>query len=155
MLQPVSTQPYSYRLDPAVPSFPEDRPILIFDGKCVLCSRFAQFVIRHDPHKQFRFLAAQTALGQALYRHFGLNTRNYESNILLDEGRAYLKWQSAMRVGWRLGFPWSGLAGAGRLVPSAIGDRLYDVVAENRIRLFGGREQCYLPDPSEQDRFLA
>ncbi|MFD0986741.1 thiol-disulfide oxidoreductase DCC family protein [Methyloligella solikamskensis] len=155
MLQSLQMQPYSYRIDPSVPSFPDDRPILVFDGKCVLCSRFAQFVIRHDPKKQFRFLAAQTALGQALYRHFGLDTRNYESNILLDGGRAYLKWGSAVRVGWRLGFPWSGLAMMGWLVPPVIGDRLYDLVAQNRIRLFGGREQCYVPGPSEEDRFIA
>lgn len=39
-------EPYSYRGDPAVPPFPDDRPIIIFDGKCVLCSRFAQFIMR-------------------------------------------------------------------------------------------------------------
>lgn len=155
MSRTVSTQPYSYRMDPAVPSFPDDLPILVFDGKCVLCSRFAQFVMRHDPQKRFRFLAAQTALGQALYRHFGLDTRNYESNILIEDGRAYLKWASAVRVGARLGFPWSGLAAGARLMPAAIGDRLYDVVAKNRIHLFGGRDACYLPDASEKERFLA
>jgi hypothetical protein len=30
--------PYSYRCDSAVPSFPDDRPIIIFDGYCALCS---------------------------------------------------------------------------------------------------------------------
>ena len=39
---------YSYREDPSVPAFPDDRPIIIFDGHCVLCSRFARFVLRHD-----------------------------------------------------------------------------------------------------------
>ena len=28
--------------------FPDDHPLIIFDGHCVLCSRWAQFVIRHD-----------------------------------------------------------------------------------------------------------
>jgi hypothetical protein len=36
--------PFSYRSDPAVPSFPDDRPIIIFYGHCVLCSRFARFL---------------------------------------------------------------------------------------------------------------
>ncbi len=154
MDQKVSTQPYRYKMDPAVPSFPDDRPILIFDGKCVLCSGFAQFVIRRDPDKQFRFLAAQTALGQALYRHFELYTDDYESNILLEDGWAYVKWAGLLRVGARLGFPWSWMAVAGHLVPGTIGDWLYDRIAENRFRLFGGRDQCYVPDASEQGRFL-
>lgn len=151
----MANRPYSYRKDPAVPSFPDDRPILIFDGKCVLCSGFAEFVMRRDPEKQFRFLAAQTALGQALFEHLGLDTRDYESNILLEDGRAYWKWESAIRACARLGIPWSWMAGLGRLVPAAIGDRLYDLVAANRMRLFGQREKCYLPEPRDNDRFIA
>jgi hypothetical protein len=27
---------YSYRADAAVPAFPDDKPIIVFDGKCVL-----------------------------------------------------------------------------------------------------------------------
>ena len=37
---------YSYRSDPTVPAFPDDRPIIIFDGKCVFCSVFARFILR-------------------------------------------------------------------------------------------------------------
>ena len=33
---------YSYRHDPAVPKFSDDRPIIIFDGYCALCSGWAQ-----------------------------------------------------------------------------------------------------------------
>ena len=36
---------YSYRADPAVPPFPDDKPLIVFDGVCVLCSGFAKFVV--------------------------------------------------------------------------------------------------------------
>ena len=39
---------YSYRADPAVPAFPDDRAVIVFDGVCVMCSGFAQFVARRD-----------------------------------------------------------------------------------------------------------
>ena len=58
---------YSYRRDSAVPSFPDDKPIIIFDGKCVLCSGFARFVLTHDRRRRFRLLPAQTPLGTALF----------------------------------------------------------------------------------------
>jgi hypothetical protein len=35
-------EPFSYRSDPAVPKFPDDRPIIIFDGYCALCSGWAK-----------------------------------------------------------------------------------------------------------------
>lgn len=147
-------EPFSYRDDPAVPPFPDDRPIIIFDGKCVLCSRFARFVMRHDRRRRFRLLAAQTPLGDALYRHYGLATDAYETNILIEDGRAWLKSEGAIRIFAGLGFPWSLLAMA-RIVPRPVRDRLYGFIARNRLRWFGVRQTCYLPDPAEADRFLA
>lgn len=144
---------FSYRDDPAVPSFPDDRPILIFDGNCVLCSGFAQFILRTDRKRCFRLLAAQTPIGTALYRHFGLDPLDYETNILLEDGQAWLKSEGSIRIFERLGFPWSLIA-VGRLLPRPIRDRLYEIVARNRLRWFGVRETCYLPDPSEADRFI-
>jgi predicted DCC family thiol-disulfide oxidoreductase YuxK len=69
---------YSWRGDPSVPAFADDRPVLIFDGHCVLCSSFARFILRHDRERRFRLLAAQTPLGTALYRHLGLHPIDYE-----------------------------------------------------------------------------
>ena len=42
-----------------------------------------------------------------------------------------------------------------RLLPTAMRDRLYEIVARNRLRWFGRRSTCYRPDPSDADRFLA
>ena len=40
--------PFSYRHDPSVPTFADDKPVIIFDGHCALCSGWASFVLRHD-----------------------------------------------------------------------------------------------------------
>lgn len=145
--------PYDYRSDPTVPQFNDDRPIIIFDGNCVLCSSFAQFVLRTDRNGRFRLLAAQTPLGTALYRHFGLDPVQYETYILLADGRAYLRSEAAIRIFAGLGLPWR-IAAAGRLVPRPLRDALYDFVARHRLQWFGTRETCYVPNPSQSDRFL-
>ena len=62
----MSRAPFSFRNDPAVPAFPDDRPVIIFDGKCVFCSGFARFILWADRKRRFRLLAAQTGLGAAL-----------------------------------------------------------------------------------------
>jgi predicted DCC family thiol-disulfide oxidoreductase YuxK len=149
----MTREAFTYRNDPTVPPFPDDRPIFIFDGYCVLCSSFAQFILRHDHRRLFRLMAAQTPLGTALYKHYGLEPTDYETNVLIENGRAWLKSESSIRVFERLGFPWS-LATAARLLPRPLLDRLYAIVARNRLRWFGRREACYLPDPSDADRFI-
>jgi predicted DCC family thiol-disulfide oxidoreductase YuxK len=146
--------PYDYRADPAVPRFADDRPVIVFDGKCVLCSAFARFVMRTDRQRHFRLLAAQTPLGDALYRHFGLDPVRYETYILLDDGQAFFRSEAAIRIFEGLGLPWR-LFAAGRIVPLPLRDAFYNVVARNRLRWFGARETCFLPDPSQADRFLS
>ena len=78
---------------------------------------------------------------------------NYETNILLVDGRAWLKSTGSIRIFEILGFPWC-LMGAARLIPHGVRDRLYEYVARNRLRWFGVRDTCFLPEPAQSDRFL-
>ena len=144
---------FSYRADPAVPVFPDDRPVVVFDGHCVLCSRFARFLLRHDRRGRLRLLPAQTPLGQAVYRHYGLDPVALETNLLIAEGRVWAKGEGTLRILALLGFPWS-MFQALRLLPTGWLNRLYDVIARNRIRWFGYRATCLLVDPGFEDRFL-
>ena len=146
--------PYSYRADAAVPTFPDDRPVIVFDGICAFCSAWARFVLRHDREGRFRLLPAQSALGRALYVHYGLDPETYETNILIEDGRAFVKAESTLRMLEGLGAPWSA-ARVLRLLPMRWLDRAYAFVARNRLRIMGRRETCYLPEPRYKDRFLA
>ncbi len=149
----VRREPFSYRSDPAVPSFPDDRPIIIFDGHCALCSGYAQFVLAHDHAGKFRLLAAQSALGRALYVHYGLDPYDFETNILIANGMAYFKSEASIPILELLGPPWS-LARVLRLVPMAVRDVIYSFIARNRLRLFGKLETCYTPGVQFRDRVL-
>ncbi len=144
---------FSYRQDPAVPTFADDKPVIVFDGHCVLCSGWARFVLRQDRRGRFRLLPAQTPLGRALYLHYGLEPDHYETNILIEDGRPWLESEGSIRMAEGLGWPWR--AGAAlRLLPRGWRDSLYRWVARNRFRLFGRREVCYLAEPGHAERFL-
>ncbi len=146
--------PYSYRFDPAVPAFADDKPVIVFDGQCVFCSAWARFVLRVDRRHVYRLLPAQSALGRALYVHYGLDPEHYTTNILIRDGRAYFKADGSIRMAAGLGLPWS-LAVIFRLLPRGLREALYDLVARNRFRLFGRSDICYAPRPQDRDRFLA
>jgi predicted DCC family thiol-disulfide oxidoreductase YuxK len=146
--------PYAYRQDSGVPRFDDSRPIFIFDGKCALCSGFVQFILRTDVAGKLRLLAAQTPLGEALFAHFGRKAGgDYETNILLLDGRALAKSDGSIRVFELLGMPWS-LATIARAAPHWLRDSAYDVLARNRLRWFGAREVCYAPSPADAARFV-
>jgi predicted DCC family thiol-disulfide oxidoreductase YuxK len=99
-------------------------------------------------------MAAQSSLGVALYRHFGLDPKDYETNILIEDGSAWFKSEGSIRIFEGLGWP-SSLVVIARVLPGGPRDWLYDVVARNRLRWFGVRQTCYLPDASHADRFIA
>ena len=146
-------EPFSYRRDPAVPAFPDDKPLVVFDGDCVLCSRFATFILERDPDAMFRMTTAQSPLGQALFQHYGLDRRDFETNLVLDGGRPYVKLDSVVIVGRRLAGPWRAAAML-RLLPRALSDWIYDRIARNRYALFGRHDRCMMPPAQWQDRFL-
>ena len=145
--------PYSYRTDPAVPGFPDDKALIVFDGECVLCSGLARFVLRRDRDFVFRLTTAQSPVGQALFRHYGLDTETLATNLVLIDGTPYGKLDTVAAVGRRLGGGWRLLSML-RFIPRPVGDWLYDGIARNRYHLFGRYSRCPAPEPRWRERFI-
>lgn len=144
---------YSYRSDKDVPAFPDDRPLIVFDGVCALCSGFVRFVLRHDQAGRYRFLAAQSDLAAALYRHYGLPADHWETNLLIQDGSLFVRSEGAIEIVSGFGGLWRAVRLL-RLIPRPMRDWLYNGVAGNRYRWFGRHELCLVPDPRLADRFL-
>jgi predicted DCC family thiol-disulfide oxidoreductase YuxK len=147
------TPPYSYRDDPQVPRFPDDKGLIVFDGVCVLCTGWARFVLERDAGFAFRLTTVQSPLGQALFRHYGLDAETFETNLVLIDGRAYAKLDTVAAVCRRLGGAWR-LLSAVRLLPRPLADWLYDRIALNRYTLFGRTDRCMIPPPEWRARFI-
>jgi predicted DCC family thiol-disulfide oxidoreductase YuxK len=111
---------YDYRVRKSWrPRIVDDTPerVILFDGVCVLCSRWARFVMTRDPEATFRFVAVQDPYGQALAQRLGIDTAFAETNAMIVGGRAYFKSDAAIEVLSRLPhWAWVRLF---RLVPSA------------------------------------
>ena len=144
---------YSYREDPKVPDFPDDRAVIVFDGMCVMCSSFMRFALRHDHAHRFNFLPAQSPTGEALFSHYGLMAEDYESVLLIENGELRLKWDASLAIFEALGWPWK-LARLGRILPTFLANPLYRFIARNRFKWFGRRDVCIIPTAEERERFL-
>ena len=95
----------------------------------------------------------QSPLGQALFRHYGLDTETFETNLVVIDGRAYAKLDSVIEVCRRLGGT-ARLLTALRLLPRPLADWTYDRIARNRYTLFGRTDRCMIPPPEWRERFI-
>src|SRR5437867_12650875 len=129
-------------------SIHRERPLFVFDGHCVLCSTGAAFIMRHDREGAVQFASAQSDLGGALYRKFGLPID--DSYLLIDTTGCHIKSDGYFQLAKILGGRWR-LALVGKLVPRPVRDWLYDRIAENRYRWFGRTDQCALLTPEQRD----
>lgn len=146
--------PYSYRDDPAVPSFPDDRPLILFDGDCVLCSGSARFILRHDRPGRFRMAPVQSPLGQALLAHYGVDPADPSTMLLVQDGEAHQRSEAVLRIAAGLPAPISA-GSLLRMTPIGWRDAAYLWVARRRRRLTGGQTWCAMPEKASADRILA
>jgi predicted DCC family thiol-disulfide oxidoreductase YuxK len=144
---------YSYRRDPSVPAFPDDRPLILYDGVCILCSNTMRMIAARDQRQRHRYASAQSPLGQALFRHYLLDPATFETVLLIEDGRAWGKLDMARRVAADIGGLFR-LVALFALLPGAAQDWCYDRVAKNRYRLFGRSAVCMPPDPSWRARVI-
>jgi predicted DCC family thiol-disulfide oxidoreductase YuxK len=128
--------------------------ILVFDGVCVLCSRWVHFVLRRDRAGRYLFAAMQTPGGRRLLVEHGIDPDDPISFLLLEQGYGYMDTDAIVRVLRGFGGGWRMLALLVSIVPRFIRDPAYRWIARHRYRLFGQRETCLVPTPDVADRFL-
>ena len=75
------------------------------------------------------------------------------ANYRTDRSRTLARSKAALFVAGQLGWPWKAAVIA-RVLPDAVLDRAYDVIARNRYRVFGRFERCVAPRPEFRGRFV-
>jgi predicted DCC family thiol-disulfide oxidoreductase YuxK len=146
------------RRTPQSPTDAEGRHLLLFDGHCGLCTWLVQFVLPRDPGGIFRFASLSSPEGRTMVTLHGgdpddVSTVYVVADYRTPEARPLTRSRAALFVCRSLGWPWKAATLFG-VFPTALLDRVYDFVARNRYRVFGRREQCLMPRPEWQDRFI-
>ncbi len=131
----------------------ENRPVVLFDGVCNLCSNYVQFIIKRDPTAKFRFASLQSAFGQKLSSQFKLDTQHLHSIILVQGNTFKERSNAALEIARHLSGAWP-LLHTFKIVPRFLRDPIYNWVARNRYRWFGKKDECWIPTPDLKNRFL-
>ena len=128
--------------------------VMLYDGDCNLCSGSVRFIAERSERSLLAFSAMQSeSAGKALQKIGG--TREINETLLVLTGSGVLRRSDAvLHLLGHMNAPWPRLARVVRLVPAAIRDSVYSVVAKNRYRVLGRRGDCMLRLSGVERRFL-
>ncbi|MDN6280840.1 MAG: thiol-disulfide oxidoreductase DCC family protein [Psychroflexus sp.] len=134
---------------------PKNKQIVLFDGICNLCHGAIQFIIKRDPKNRFVFASLDSEIGQKLLAERGIDRDKVDSIVLIIPDDAYfIKSDAALEISKSLSGIYSALHYLSFL-PQNFRDFIYDRIANNRYRIFGKKEECPLPTPSQKEKFLS
>jgi predicted DCC family thiol-disulfide oxidoreductase YuxK len=135
------------------------RPVLLYDGECGLCNAVVRFLLREDAGGRLRFAPLQGPAAQAYLRAHGLPTEDFDSLVFVpdwerpEDGGSCLRTAGVLAALDEIGGVWRALSWV-RVVPAALRDPFYKVVARFRYALFGEYRPTPLPEAEWERRFL-
>ena len=117
-----------------------EKPVILFDGSCVLCSASMRFVMAKSPPQMWRFMPLQSHQGRELAAELALDPDDPASLALLNRTKVCFKSEAVLTIAAAMPAPWAWLTCL-RIIPASILDKIYDVIARSRYR-FAGRRVC-------------
>lgn len=128
-----------------------DDDVILYDGVCLFCSHWIRFIAARD-NGRFRFTAIQSGYGARLASHVGIDAADPDTNAVIHLGVAHFKSDGALTTlallpGW-------GWVRAFLLLPNALRDPIYNLIAKNRYRIFGRSDVCVVPDAAMRARVI-
>lgn len=138
-----------------------NKNIIFFDGECHLCNGFVDFLINKDKGRHLYYAplqgtTAQQYLAPEILKKDLSNTHSndYLKTIMFHtKGEILQKSDAIFAIINILGGVYSPLL-IFKIVPKFIRDFFYDLIANNRYKLFGQREFCRLAKPEERAYLL-
>ena len=128
------------------------KPVLLFDGYCNLCSNSVVFVIKREKGDVFRFASLQSDIAEKLLKERKTEKVSPDSILLVEANKIYSRSVAALRVAKKLKWPWP-LFYAFIIIPPFIRDWFYDAIAKRRYKWFGKKEQCFIPPEDMSYKF--
>ena len=126
---------------------------VVFDTRCILCSSWVRFLLRHEADTRLHFVGAWSSSGLAIAARYGLGPEELQKTFLVVvDGVALVRSDAGLALLDHMKAPWRWLRLL-RVVPARVRDGVYDRVARNRYRWFGTRESCLVPSSDLRNRF--
>ena len=89
----------------------------------------------------------------SLQHYIQQQQKDFETFLLIENGKVYQQSDAALRVAKRFSWYWQWTQVLW-LLPRPVRNGAYSFIARRRYRWFGKKEACMIPTPDIQQRFL-
>lgn len=133
------------------PKTSKEKSVVLFDGVCIFCNDSINFLIEHDKYQRFHFTPLQGEFAKSLDLSEELQDLN--SIVFYHNQKIYTRSKAIILILRQLGGMWVFLLPL-LFIPQILLDLPYNLIAKNRYRFFGKKEQCMMPSEEIKKRFL-
>jgi predicted DCC family thiol-disulfide oxidoreductase YuxK len=126
--------------------------IVLFDGVCNLCNKTVLFLIKHDKKNNLHFAAQQTSVGESIMKLHTVKP-NCRSVVFIKDEFVYYKSDAIIEIA-KLLSGWPRIAILGLIFPKFLRNWIYDLIANNRYKLFGKQSICSVPSKINEHKFI-
>ncbi len=127
------------------------QPVVFYDGKCGLCNRVVQWVLKHDEKHVFQFAPLQ---GKTALLLIGVQAKTSDTVMLWQDGRLYERSEAILQILPRLGIWGYQMSLWLKRVSPAKRDGFYNFIARHRHKIFRPSKDCALPEEKNRAYFL-
>ena len=129
------------------------KKIIFYDGHCNLCNGFVNAIIKLDKKSIFLFAPLNGNHAKNLLKKNNIKNTTIDSVVLFNNNSISYKSKAVIEILISLGGIYRVLVMT-KIIPRAILDWLYDIVAKNRYSWFGKQDRCMVPDKKIISKFL-
>jgi predicted DCC family thiol-disulfide oxidoreductase YuxK len=126
--------------------------IILFDGLCNLCSSTINVLIKYDTKNQLFFASQQSNAGKNLMVKYHIKD-DAKSVVLIKSDIVYYKSDVIIEVA-NLITGWPTLLRYGSFFPKRFRNWVYNMISNNRYRIFGKKNECEIFGNKHQEKFL-
>jgi len=129
------------------------KKIIFYDGHCNLCNGFVNAIIKLDKKSIFLFAPLNGNHAKNLLKKNNIKNTTIDSVVLFNNNSISYKSKAVIEILISLGGIYRVLVMT-KIIPRAILDWLYNIVAKNRYSWFGKQDRCMVPDKKIISKFL-
>jgi len=107
-------------------------PIVLFDGFCLTCNRWAKWISKRDPKKVFELLPQDSPEGNAVMESCPELLKDVDSVYIVKNHQWYVRSSAICRMLWGLRLHWKIAGTLLWLIPLPLRDYGYNQFAKRR-----------------------
>jgi predicted DCC family thiol-disulfide oxidoreductase YuxK len=130
-----------------------NKSILFYDGECGFCNKSVQLVLKWSKNKTLYFATLQGDTALDFKQKFSSFPNDLQHIVYHHQNKLYFGAKGFFEISKDFKYPYK-LLSVLRFLPDFLTNFFYNIIAQNRYKIFGKVDACFLPDIEDRVRFI-